>query len=207
VNCYLIETEAGYILIDTGCSNRRSNLERELEGTGCKPGDLNLVVLTHGDFDHTGNAAYLRNEFRTRVAMHYDDSGIVECGDMFWNRKRPNVLVRTLTPVLFGFGKSERFKPDLYIGDGDDLSEYGLDGEVVHISGHSKGSIGVMTASGDLFCGDLLTNRDKPAVNSIIDDLAAATASTERLKGLRIRTVYPGHGKPFTMAQLMRINL
>ncbi|RLI67201.1 hypothetical protein DRO91_10540, partial [Candidatus Heimdallarchaeota archaeon] len=31
-------------------------LERELEKAGCKPGDLKLVVLTHGDFDHTGNA-------------------------------------------------------------------------------------------------------------------------------------------------------
>jgi len=204
VNCYLIETEAGYVLIDTGCSNRRANLERELETAGCKLGELNLVVLTHGDFDHAGNAAYLREKFHTRIAMHCDDAGMVERGNMFWNRKKSKVVIRTMVPVLFRFGKSERFKPDVCVGDGDDLSEYGLDAKVVHIPGHSKGSIGVMTASADLFCGDLLIDGDKPGLNSIVDDLAAATASTERLKGLGIATVYPGHGEPFPMAQLVR---
>ena len=63
VNCYPIETDTGYILIDTGCSNKRSELEKELERAGCKPGNLKLIVLTHGDFDHTGNANYLREKF------------------------------------------------------------------------------------------------------------------------------------------------
>nr|MDO8075676.1 MBL fold metallo-hydrolase [Candidatus Freyarchaeota archaeon] len=70
VNCYLIKTDTSYILIDTGCSNKRTELEKELESAGCKPGNLKLVVLTHGDFDHTGNAAYLREKFGTRIAMH-----------------------------------------------------------------------------------------------------------------------------------------
>jgi hydroxyacylglutathione hydrolase len=207
VNCYLIETEAGHVLIDTGCSNRRANLERELETAGCKPGSLKLVVLTHGDFDHAGNAAYLRRKYGAEIAMHYDDAGMVERGNMFWNRRKSNVLIRMIVPILLRFGKSERLKPDLCLEDGDDLSEYGLDAKVVHIPGHSKGSIGVVTASADLFCGDLLIDGEKPALNSIIDDLAAATASTERLKGLGIEAVYPGHGKPFSMARLMRNNL
>ncbi len=51
VNCYLIETDTGYILIDTGGSNKRTDLEKELASAGCKPGYLKLIVLTHGDFD------------------------------------------------------------------------------------------------------------------------------------------------------------
>src|SRR4030066_485477 len=93
VNCYLIATDIGYILIDTGGSNGRADLEKELESAGCRPGHLRLIVLTHGDFDHTGNAAYLREEFGARIAMHYDDSGMVERGDMFWNRKKPHILI------------------------------------------------------------------------------------------------------------------
>lgn len=89
VDCYLIETDTGHILIDTGGSNRRTDLEKELESAGCKPGNLKLIILTHGDFDHTGNAAYLRKEFGTKIAMHYDDSGMAERGDMFSNRKNP----------------------------------------------------------------------------------------------------------------------
>lgn len=199
VNCYLIGTDIGYILIDTGCSNRRTNLEKELESAGCKPGNLKLIVLTHGDFDHTGNAAYLREKYGTKIAMHYDDSGMVERGNMFWNRKKPNIIIRMMTPILFGFGKSKRFTPDLCIEEGYDLSEYGFDARVIYIPGHSKGSIGILAAGDDLFCGDLLTNMDKPVLNSIMDDSEEANTSVEKLKKLRINTVYPGHGKQFPM--------
>jgi len=37
----------------------------------------------------------------------------VEHRDMFWNRKKSFILIRMMIPTLFGFGKSERFKPDL----------------------------------------------------------------------------------------------
>jgi len=111
-----------------------------------------------------------------------------------------------ITPILFGFGKSERFKPDLYIEDRYDLSEYGFYAKALHIPGHSKGSIGILTAGGDLFCGDLLENTDKPVLNSIIDDLAAANTSVGKLKSLKINTVYPGHGKPFPMDMFTKKN-
>ena len=204
VNCYLIETDIGYILIDTGCSNKRTELKKELERAGCKPGNLKLVVLTHGDFDHSGNAAYLREKFGAMIAMHHDDSGMVERGNMFWNRRKGNILLGVIARILFRFGKKERFKPDIYIDEGYDISEYGLDAKVLHIPGHSKGSIGIQTADGDLFCGDLLENIDKPALSSIMDDLSAANASVEKLKKLRIKTVYPGHGVPFSIGMFIK---
>jgi hydroxyacylglutathione hydrolase len=206
VNCYLIETDAGYVLVDTGSSNRRNDLEKELESAGCKPGNLRLIVLTHGDFDHTGNAAYLRSKYGTKIAMHYNDSGMVEQGNMFFNRKRPIFLLRMIVPIFFGFGKSKRFVPDLYIDDGHKLAEYGLEAEVISIPGHSKGSIGILTVGGDFFCGDLLENTKKPALNSLIDQSGAANASIEKLKTLEMSTVYPGHGKPFPM-DILRNNL
>ncbi len=83
VNCYLIKTDTGYILIDTGYSNKRTNLEKEFESAGCRPGNLKLIVLTHGDYDHAGNARYLREKYGTKIAMHNGDSGMVERGDMF----------------------------------------------------------------------------------------------------------------------------
>lgn len=197
VNCYLLETDTCYILIDTGCSNKRTELEKELENAGCKSGNLKLIVLTHGDFDHTGNAAYLRGKFEAKIAMHHDDSGMAEHGDMFWNRRKGNILLGMIARILFRFGKKERFKPDLYIDEVCNLSDYRFDVQVLHVPGHSKGSIGILTADGNLFCGDLLENEDKPVLNSIIDDLTEANASVEKLKSLEIHTVYPGHGKPF----------
>jgi hydroxyacylglutathione hydrolase len=203
VNCYLVKTDTGFVLIDTGSSNKRTELENELISAGCKPAHLKLILLTHGDFDHTGNAAYLRQTFGAKIAMHKDDAAMAEHGDMFANRKSPNLLLRMiapLIPILVGFGRSNRFKPDFYVGEGDDFSGHGFAARVLSIPGHSKGSIGILTASGDLFCGDLLANYGEPALSSIMDDLAAARASVERLTSLEVHTVYPGHGKPFALS-------
>jgi glyoxylase-like metal-dependent hydrolase (beta-lactamase superfamily II) len=204
VNCYLVRTGDGFVLIDTGRTKNRGAIEKELESAGCQLGNLTLIILTHGDFDHCGNAAYLRKKFGTQVAMHKDDSGMVERGDMLWNRSKQNILISIVFRLFFRLSKSDRFKPDLYINEGYDFSGYGFDAKVLDIPGHSKGSIGILTASGDLFCGDLLANVDKPDIWSIIDDPVAAHASIEKLKRSQINTVYPGHGQPFPMELFMK---
>jgi len=202
VNCYLVKTNTGCILVDTGSSNKCRELERKLEQSGCNSGNLHLIILTHGDFDHTGNAAYIKKKHNAKIAMHPEDSQMVERGDMFLNRKKGNFFQSWIVKTLFGFGKSQRFKPDLEITDGFDLTEYGLKAKVIHIPGHSKGSIGILTADGKLICGDLLENTDKidnPKINSLMDDLETANRSIEILKNLTVDMVYPGHGRPFTM--------
>jgi hydroxyacylglutathione hydrolase len=202
VNCYLIQTAAGHILIDTGGSNARKELRRELKRAGCMPGSLSLVLLTHGDFDHTGNAAYLRTAFQTQIAMHHDDAGMGELGDMFVNRKKPNILIRSFIPIFTGFGKTERFIPDVFIDDGYDLAQYGLEAKIIYLPGHSKGSIGILTAKGELFCGDLFENTKGPTLNTLMDDPATANTSVAMLKTLKINMIYPGHGEPFMMDML-----
>jgi hydroxyacylglutathione hydrolase len=199
VNCYLLNSGNNFILIDTGRSGKRKAIEDELNKAGCKTGNLKLIVLTHGDFDHCGNAAYLRGKFNTKIAMHEADSGMVERGAMFWTRKRPNFLVNTLMKLLFRLKRADRFQPDITIKAGDNLSKYGFAAEVIEIPGHSKGSIGLLTADGDLFCGDLLANTSKPDLWSIMDDHEAARASVDKLKRRTINMVYPGHGQPFPM--------
>jgi hydroxyacylglutathione hydrolase len=201
VNCYLIKAEAGYLLIDTGSSNRRAALEQVLINAGCQPGNLKLIALTHGDFDHTGNAAYLRQTFNAPLAMHPDDFGMIERGDMFASRDHANPIFKAIAPVMFRFGKANRVTPDLKLTEGCDLGVYGLNAQVILLRGHSRGSIGLLTSDGDLFVGDLLENTKQPALNSIMDDRSAAQASLEKLKRLNVKTVYPGHGRPFSLDQ------
>ena len=42
VNCYLVKTAPGYILIDTGYAAKRADLEKALAQAGCRPGSLPL---------------------------------------------------------------------------------------------------------------------------------------------------------------------
>jgi hydroxyacylglutathione hydrolase len=202
VNCYLINTGSGFILIDTGFTTCRSELDARLVSAGCKPGNLALIVVTHGDFDHIGNCRYVRDKFKTKIAMHADDAGMAERGDMFWNRKKGNFVLKAVAKLLFPFKKDDMFSPDIVLKDGNDLVGYGLKAVVLSIPGHSKGSIGVLTENGDLFCGDLFENTRKPGLNKIMDDPETAKLSLKKLENSLVHTVYPGHGNSFLMELL-----
>jgi glyoxylase-like metal-dependent hydrolase (beta-lactamase superfamily II) len=207
VNCYLLAAGDGYILIDTGFSRKRAQLEKSLESKSCEPGKLRLILLTHGDSDHAGNCAYLREKFGCKIAMHSLDLGMVERGDMRFNRKakpdKMSLIARVMVFVVGAFFKGatkfDKFTPDVLIDEGFDLSRYGLNAKVLHIPGHSRGSIGILTDDGKLFSGDFAI----PGFG-FIDDMADHNASMEKLIQLNIETIFPGHGKPFPMSVLIR---
>ncbi len=203
VNCYLVAQGERFVLVDTGGANGRAQLDAALAAAGCAPGRLALIFLTHGDFDHTGNAAYLGRKFGAPLAMRADDAGMVERGDMSWNRQH-NRLVLRLSSRLFGFGKDARFTPDVLLAGGEELAAFGLQGQVIALPGHSRGSTGLLLDDGSFFCGDLFDNTKAPAINSIMDDRDAARVSLEMLRGCPIQTVYPGHGQPFSFGALAK---
>jgi len=103
---------------------------------------------------------------------------------------------------LFRLRKRDRFTPDLFLEDGDRLDEYGLAATVLHVPGHSAGSIAVLTDEKMFFSGDFLENRTRPSVATPVDDPEALEASFERVKKLDIQIVYPGHGKAFTLDEM-----
>jgi len=173
VNCYLVQTDAGYILIDTGCSNQRAALEQAL-----------------------------RRTFDAPLAMHPADFAMITRGDMFASRDHRNPIFQAVAARLFKFGKANYVTPDLPLTEGLDLSTYGLDATVISLPGHSHGSIGLLTAGGDLFVGDPLENVKRPALNSIMDDRRTAQASVVKLRRLSVKTVYAGHGVPFSLTDL-----
>ncbi len=204
VNAFLVKVLDGFILIDTGLSLFWDKLENELISAGCLPDKLKLVIITHGDIDHIGNCAKLQEKYKCKIAMHKNDALMAENGVML-KRK-----VRTLMGKIFVFLRRlrrrklalERFKPDLYLTDGQNLKEYGLDASIIHIPGHTKGSIGILTDDGSLFAGDTFTNRKKPDIATYIENSQELKDSIARIKSLSVKTIYPGHGRPFEMKQL-----
>jgi hydroxyacylglutathione hydrolase len=206
VNCYLLKSENGFFMVDSGFARDRNAIDAILADAGCRPGDLKLVLLTHGDLDHTGNAAFFRDKYGARVGLHRDEARAAATGNMLRNRGSWHPALRLLAPVARPFfgGRKALVTPDFFLEDGDDLSPHGLDARVLHLPGHTVGSVSVLTSDGDLFCGDLLiTHRRVPGKNRLIDDEAVMDASIRKLLVMNIRTVYPGHGRPFPMSSLV----
>ncbi len=208
VNCYLLRLDEGYALVDTGHAFMRRRLDVRLGSAGCRKGDLRLIVLTHADPDHAGNAAYLQRRYGVCVAVHPGEADAMRGGRMHASRSsmpdyRSPLFGLALQVMAFlarlrGTDTAfEPCEPDLLLDDGADLSAFGLAAEVLHLPGHSSGSIGVLTAEHDLFCGDLFVNVTSPSVHYLVDRRDEFTQSIARLAELGVRTVYPGHGRPF----------
>lgn len=199
-NAYLIRKDDSFVLVDTAAKSKRGALENKLLAYGCCPGKLKLIVLTHGDFDHSGNALYLKNKYNCPVGIHINDSAITEAGKMFINKKKKNIVFDIFTRYYLGIDK---FRSDIFFEDEYSLQSFGVDAEILHLPGHSSGSIGVLTSENNLICGDLIENRRKPGLY-FVDDKDLVQKSLEKLDRLNINEVYPGHGRMFRYSQFRK---
>ena len=209
VNCYLIDNGGKFILVDTGMPGDAQKLETELVKAGCVPGTLELIVITHGDIDHIGNAAYLRKKYNVQIAMRREDAYMAENGTMLKDRKsrdffRPLVMFFLARSKKFKdiLSKFECFKPDAGFENDASLSKYNSNAKIIFIPGHTPGSIGILTENNDFISGDTLLNRGKPSFAQIIHDEKQLLESIKIIKSLGIKTVYPGHGNPFEANKL-----
>ena len=192
-NCYIVECDDSAILIDTGSREAYDYVLNE-----CKKYDLKLIVLTHIHFDHAENAAMLSKELDIPVAYHRADEELFANYDA-----QPLMSYGAVGRVVLGLSlkvlrdtKVEVPEKILYIGDGDDLSSYGIDAKIISLPGHTKGSIGVDVEGESLFVGDALDNWILPATGHLYSDRGDIINSANKIHSLGERTLYYGHGKP-----------
>jgi len=191
-NCFFVEDGGHAILIDTSIT-----LYREKILVACKEKNVRLIILTHGHIDHIQNAAALSKALNVPIAMHADDCRLI----------RDNLSEPLYADTVFGkfiLGMSirsmkrdtvEAFEPDVYLQDGDTLSEYGIAATVARLPGHTKGSIGVLAGGKDLFVGDALMNMLRPSKTLLYGDKEAMEQSAQKISGLGDITIHFGHGK------------
>lgn len=191
VNCYIVANNDRAILIDTG---RKKYREKILEK--CKEFHVSLIVLTHGHMNHCQNAAYLANALHIPIAMNKNDMNLIP------DNRKQSLFAKTflgkivLSVSLNSFEKDslEMFEPTIYLKNGDDLSDYGVDAKVIELPGHTEGSIGIQVED-NLFVGDALMNMFYPTVSMLYTDEQEMLSSTEYISELGEKTIYFGHGK------------
>ncbi len=192
------------IAIDAGPQGKAERFARGLARSGILPEHVQLIVLTHGHWDHIGSARDVKALTGAKLAMHQADRASLE-----------ESLVR-LPPGTTAWGRAfiaiERlFLPritipaatvDVILGDDPlSLADYGIPGRILHTPGHSPGSVSILLDTGEAFVGDLAMNgfplRRTPGLPIIAEDPTAVVDSWHRLLKAGARVVYPAHGKPF----------
>lgn len=198
MNVYLIEDGDRVVVYDAG----EKGMAKAIAAAGARLGGIEKVVLGHGDTDHRGAAPAL--SALAPVVCHPDARPHAEGrgGREYWDMGRLPLGVR----LLHRF--SHRFVWDggpVTISDtireGDRVADF----EVVDLSGHAPGQIGLWRAHdrvalvSDTFYVTTMTGRPAPAhvpLEAYNLDTDRARAAIRRLAELDPRIVCPGHLGP-----------
>ncbi|HYY10987.1 MAG TPA: MBL fold metallo-hydrolase, partial [Kineosporiaceae bacterium] len=78
VNAYLVVTDDGLVLVDTGLPKTYPKLEQALTEAQRSVGEIRTVLLTHWHTDHTGGLARVRSASGARVVAHSVDAPVVD---------------------------------------------------------------------------------------------------------------------------------
>ena len=200
VNVYLLETNDGLALLDTGFPGRAKTILAGLRTLGKAPGDVRHIILTHCHPDHIGSAAALKRATGATVWAHPIDAPLIEAGT---TGRRPMVASpglrnRILVMLLGGAVKQvEPVKVDRLLEDGERPS-FAPDLVAIHAPGHCAGQIAFLWErhGGILFTADACINRRGFQLAIATEDPALARASLARLAELRFDKVCVMHGPP-----------
>ena len=224
-NVYVVEGREGSILVDSGWDSMDAftAFREGLKGEFLKVQDIKRIVITHVHADHYGLASKVAQLCGAKVAMHRVDAGLIDPRYVNFDKLVEEVgeeLRCSGVPQneLSGMGKASlwmnRFVspdiPEVLLEDGDVISNGSFEFDVLRTPGHSPGHICLYEPRRRLlFSGDHVLFDTTPHVGfnpqSGDNPLGDYISSLERMKGLRVNFVFPGHG-PVSNSLSLRVD-
>ncbi|OHE70822.1 MAG: hypothetical protein A2Z99_05520 [Treponema sp. GWB1_62_6] len=175
VNLYLVERDGKYLAVDAGTDAK--NVRAEMARLGIAPEDVEVLLLTHTDYDHV-DAASLFTNARVYISEREED---------MLNGKAHKVLFfRNSLKTEHGF-----------LADGEETRIGGWMVRTIVVRGHTSGSACFVVDGKYLFTGDNLSLREGKAApfNDFFNmDTPTQRADLPKIAGLEgIELLATGH--------------
>ena len=130
LGCYLIDTGAGLILVNSGAPGSYPLIKANIEAVGFKTNDIRVITATHGHFDHVGDlAAFQKDAPAAKTYMSERDAPVLESGGNL-DYRRPEGRGIVYDPV----------KVDVRTKPGDHIKLGNTDMTVLQAYGHTPGA-------------------------------------------------------------------
>jgi hydroxyacylglutathione hydrolase len=185
-NCYVIvdRESAHAVIVDPGAE--ADYLKNQIDSLGVR---IDLILLTHGHFDHLGAAESLAEHYGVSIHCHQIEK----------------TLIRQAGIYAYIINK-ERLIPPANISYFDRCQDFNWRGGVINTipcPGHTAGSVSYLFGSEIVFTGDTLFNNYIGPSNYHTSNYSDLITSVESLLvNLRVDCViFPGHGKPWLVKE------
>ena len=129
LSTYLITTDAGHILVNTGFAETVPEIQKGVEQLGFDFDDVEILTATHAHGDHVAGLAELKRLTGAQMMMSEADSVLLENGG--------------ISDFRFGDGRTPSFeavKVDRRLKDQDTITLGGVTLTAHHHPGHTKGA-------------------------------------------------------------------
>ena len=205
IEAYLVRGKVN-ALIDSGPPQASPEvIAAALKAFDLKPGDIDLVLNTHGHLDHIGGNRDLKSAGPTEVWIHADDAVFLEdharSFDFFYApgigenvQQKKAAFLKQMAPEI---------RPDRVLEDNENIDlGAGMELQVVHLPGHTPGSVGYYwEKEGILMAGDAVQGFGGLAGTlPIICDFSEYEKSISRLMTMPLESVLLCH--PYRSAKL-----
>lgn len=184
-NSFYYEAKEGFLLFDAPQGADEAFADKRVD----------LLLLTHGHFDHVADAAAIIKRHGCKVALHPDTVPMISDREFF---------------IRWGFGlEVEPFAADRLLEEGSPVSLLGTEFTILHVPGHCPGSIcfyqreeGVLVGGDVLFRGGV-GRWDLPGGDGelLFDGIRRKLMTLD--DGV---VVLPGHGPATTIGRERREN-
>ena len=130
LGCYLIDTGAGLILVNSGAPGSYPLIKASIEALGFKTSDIKIITSTHGHFDHVGDLALFQKDSpAAKTYMSERDAPVLESGgNLDYRRAEGRGIV--YDPI----------KVDVRTKPGDHIRLGNTDMTVLQAYGHTPGA-------------------------------------------------------------------
>jgi glyoxylase-like metal-dependent hydrolase (beta-lactamase superfamily II) len=218
--CYLIEEEAGWLMIDSGYNDGASfnHLCHQLDFLNTSLKQIRWLLLTHYHPDHSGLASRIKAASGAQVILHQDDWSILQStvsSSEVWNIHGMIPWARSLgvpDPELEGFfeiaslGREffpRGLEPDIILQGETNLVGDSGRLQAILTPGHTPGHICVYDRENKLFfSGDHIlveiTPHISPSHLTSRDQLQQYLEALRKVRPLDVKLVLPAHERPFS---------
>ena len=213
VNNYLISTEVGYILIDTGYEGGFKHFANKLNRLHISPKDIRYVFLTHAHDDHAGFLNEVLAATDAKVILHPKAIERLKIGQNSFEGGCSSRFAYLFCKILALCGKGEHkfpaikseYLPRLITTESEEFRTLQLPFKILETPGHTADHISLLIGD-TLFCGDAAMNNfpSQKRVIIWIENLQQFKQSWQTILAAAPKTIYPAHGKPFPASDLQR---